>query len=92
MRFNSILGRPVHGINIESHYSIYFLFILVIALSMKAFFRTLAAAFPKEAPAQAVAGVSFLALSLYTGYQIPRPSMIVALRWISYINARRILI
>jgi ATP-binding cassette subfamily G (WHITE) protein 2 (SNQ2) len=54
---------------------------------MKAFFRALAAAFPKEAPAQAVAGVLLLALSLYTGYQIPRPSMIGALRWISYINA-----
>jgi len=55
---------------------------------MKAFFRALASAFPKEAPAQAVAGVLLLALSLYTGYQIPRPSMIGALRWISYINAR----
>jgi len=57
---------------------------------MKAFFRALASAFPKEAPAQAVAGVLLLALSLYTGYQIPRPSMIGALRWISYINVHRI--
>ena len=32
---------------------------------MKAFFRALASAFPKEAPAQAVAGVLLLALSLY---------------------------
>ncbi|KAF5350668.1 hypothetical protein D9756_008520 [Leucocoprinus leucothites] len=42
--------------------------------------------FPAEAPAQAVAGVLLLALSLYTGYQIPRKQMIGALRWISYIN------
>jgi hypothetical protein len=55
---------------------------------MKAFFRGLAAAFPAEAPAQAVAGVLLLALSLYTGYQIPRKEMIGALRWISYINVR----
>jgi len=55
---------------------------------MKAFFRGLAAAFPAEAPAQAVAGVLLLALSLYTGYQIPRKQMIGALRWISYINVR----
>ncbi|KAF8153344.1 pleiotropic drug resistance ABC transporter [Crassisporium funariophilum] len=67
-------------------YFIFFVFILVVALGMKAFFRGLAAAFRKEAPAQAVAGVLLLALSLYTGYQIPRPSMIGALRWISYIN------
>lgn len=53
---------------------------------MKAFFRGLAAMFRKEAPAQAVAGVLLLALSLYTGYQIPKPSMIGALRWISFIN------
>lgn len=57
-----------------------------MALAMKAFFRGLAAAFKKAAPAQAIAGVLLLALSLYTGYQIPKPSMIGALRWISYIN------
>ena len=53
---------------------------------MKALFRSLAAAFKKAAPAQAVAGVLLLGLSLYTGYQIPKPSMIGALRWITYIN------
>ena len=68
--------------------SIYFLFILTVALAMKALFRSLAAAFKKAAPAQAVAGVLLLGLSLYTGYQIPKPSMIGALRWISYINVR----
>lgn len=67
-------------------FSIYFLSILVVTLSMKAFFRGLAAAFKGAAPAQAVAGVLLLALSLYTGYQIPKPSMIGALRWISDIN------
>ncbi len=55
---------------------------------MKAFFRALASAFAVEAPAQAIAGVMLLALSLYTGFQIPIPSMIGALRWISYINVR----
>lgn len=67
-------------------FSTYFLFILVVALSMKALFRSLAAAFKKAAPAQAVAGVLLLGLSLYTGYRIPKPSMIGTLRWISYIN------
>ncbi|KAF9484262.1 pleiotropic drug resistance ABC transporter [Pholiota conissans] len=64
----------------------YFVTLLVVGLAMKAFFRGMAAAFPSEAPAQGLAGVLLLALSLYTGYQIPRPSMIGALRWISYIN------
>jgi ATP-binding cassette, subfamily G (WHITE), member 2, SNQ2 len=68
------------------NHSTYFIFILVVALSMKGLFRGLAAAFKKAAPAQAVAGVLLLGLSLYTGYQIPKPSMIGALRWISYIN------
>jgi ATP-binding cassette, subfamily G (WHITE), member 2, SNQ2 len=53
---------------------------------MKGLFRALAATFKEAAPAQAVAGVLILALSLYMGYQLPRPTMIGALRWISYIN------
>ncbi|KAF8179876.1 pleiotropic drug resistance ABC transporter [Pholiota molesta] len=75
------LQQTAHNICIT-----FLVFILVVALAMKAFFRALASAFPSEAPAQALAGVLLLALSLYTGYQIPRPSMIGALRWISYIN------
>ena len=63
--------------------STYFLFVLVVATSMKAFFRTFVSAFHSEAPTQALAGILLLALSLYTGHQIPRPSMIGALRWIS---------
>jgi hypothetical protein len=59
---------------------------------MKAFFRALAAAFPGPAPAQAVAGVVILALSLYTGFQIPQPQMIGALKWIVWINVSSIFI
>ena len=55
---------------------------------MKAFFRTLAAAFTRQSSAQSLAGVMILALVLYTGYTIPQPSMIGALHWISYINVR----
>jgi hypothetical protein len=53
---------------------------------MKAWFRAVAAAFGDPAPAQTVAGLMLLALVLYTGYTIPKPSMIGALKWISYIN------
>ncbi|KAI9570995.1 ABC-2 type transporter-domain-containing protein [Boletus coccyginus] len=68
---------------------IFFLFVLVTALLGKALFRCLAAAFKSEAPAQAFGGILLLAVSLYTGYVIPQPSMIGALRWITYINPVR---
>jgi ABC-type multidrug transport system permease subunit len=57
-----------------------------MTITMKAWFRVLAAAVKSEATAQAVAGMSILVLAIYTGYTIPKPSMIRALRWITYIN------
>ena len=57
-----------------------------MALVMKAWFRCVAAALGDPAPAQTVAGIMLLLLVLYTGYTIPKPSMIRALKWISYIN------
>ncbi|KAF9531189.1 ABC-2 type transporter-domain-containing protein [Crepidotus variabilis] len=69
-----------------AQFFIFFLFVITDTIAMKAFFRTLAAAFSDPAPAQAIGGVCILVLALYTGYQIPRPSMIGALRWLSYIN------
>ncbi|KAG8216186.1 ABC-2 type transporter-domain-containing protein [Butyriboletus roseoflavus] len=68
---------------------IFFLFVFVTSLLGKALFRSLAAAFKSEAPAQAFAGILILVVSLYTGYIIPQPSMIGALRWITYINPIR---
>jgi len=53
---------------------------------MKAYFRAIAAWFSDPTPAQSVAGVTLLILTLYTGYNIPEPSMIGALHWITYIN------
>ena len=69
-------------------YSVFYLFIITISLVMKAYFRTIASVFSQPAPAQAVAGISLLILVLYTGYQIPVPQMIGALRWLIYINVR----
>ncbi|TEB24253.1 hypothetical protein FA13DRAFT_1756871 [Coprinellus micaceus] len=68
---------------------IFLLFLIVMSLTMKSWFRAIAAAFTSEATAQAFAGISTLALAIYTGYTIPRPSMIGALRWITYINPLR---
>lgn len=68
---------------------VFVLFILVMAFTMKSWFRAIAAAFKAEATAQTVAGVSILALSIYTGYTIPKPTMIAALSWLTYINPLR---
>ena len=72
-------------------YSVFYLFIISISLVMKAYFRTIASIFPDPAPAQAIAGVTLLVLTLYTGYQIPVPEMIGALRWLIYINVRSLI-
>jgi len=53
---------------------------------VKACFRAVCAWFPHPAPAQSVAGVAILILTMYTGYNIPEPSMIGALHWIIYLN------
>jgi len=66
--------------------SIFFLLVVIISLVMKAYFRAVAAWFNDPTPAQSAAGVTLLALTLYTGYNIPEPYMIGALRWITYIN------
>ncbi|KAH9995929.1 ABC-2 type transporter-domain-containing protein [Russula compacta] len=72
-----------------SQFFIFLLFVFTIAVVMKAWFRAVAAAFGDPAPAQTFAGLMLLGLVLYTGYAIPKPSMIGALRWISYINPIR---
>ncbi|KZT01955.1 pleiotropic drug resistance ABC transporter [Laetiporus sulphureus 93-53] len=65
---------------------IFMLFVCVMTITLKAFFRAITAAFTDPAAATAAAGVAMLFLVLYTGYPIPVPSMIRALSWITYIN------
>ncbi|CDO77419.1 hypothetical protein BN946_scf184857.g26 [Trametes cinnabarina] len=76
-------------VGLQQHAAQFFtflLFVFTMTITMKAWFRSLAAAFMSAAPAQAVAGLTTLILVLYTGYNIPPPYMIGALRWITYIN------
>ncbi|KAJ7707403.1 P-loop containing nucleoside triphosphate hydrolase protein [Mycena rosella] len=67
----------------------FFLFLITLSVTMKAFFRAIAAAFKSPAAAQSFAGLILLVLVIYTGYTIPKSSMIGALRWITYINPLR---
>ncbi|KAF8497411.1 ABC-2 type transporter-domain-containing protein [Russula emetica] len=89
MAFSLILYFMVGLQSSASQFFTFFLFIFSVALVMKAWFRAVAAAFGDPAPAQTVAGLMLLTLVLYTGYTIPKPSMIGALRWISWVNPIR---
>lgn len=61
----------------------------VLSLAVKSCFRSLAMAFNDPAPAQSAAGIILLGAILYTGYAIPPPSMIGALKWISWLSPLR---
>ncbi|KAH9484099.1 Brefeldin A resistance protein [Psilocybe cubensis] len=84
--FSIILYFMVGLQRTASQFFIFLLFLFTMTIAMKGWFRGIAAAFPSEAAAQSFAGISVLALSIYTGYTIPKPTMIGALRWITYIN------
>jgi len=47
--------------------SVFYLFLFMLAITMKAWFRVIAAAFKSEATAQTFAGISLLVLSIYAG-------------------------
>ncbi|KAI9065216.1 pleiotropic drug resistance ABC transporter [Trametes sanguinea] len=72
-----------------AQFFIFLLFVFIMTITMKAWFRSLAAAFMSAAPAQAIAGLTTLVLVLYTGYSLPQPYMIGALKWITWINPLR---
>ena len=64
----------------------FYLLVLTLTLTMKAFYRAFAAASNRESGAQATAGLATLLLVLYTGYAIPKPSMVAGLRWLTWIS------
>ncbi|KAH8997919.1 pleiotropic drug resistance ABC transporter [Lactarius akahatsu] len=89
MIFSIILYFMVGLQSTVSQFFTFFLFVCTMALVMKAMFRCVAAAVGDPAPAQTLGGLVQLILVLYTGYTIPKPSMIGALRWITFINPIR---
>ncbi|EGO00657.1 hypothetical protein SERLA73DRAFT_105009 [Serpula lacrymans var. lacrymans S7.3] len=72
-----------------SQFFIFFLVTFTMTITMKSFFRMIAASFKTESGAIALAGVLVLVLTLYTGYTIPRDSIVAALRWLTYLNPLR---
>jgi len=68
---------------------VFLLFVFTLSVGMKAFFRAIAAGFKAPSGATSLAGISLLVLAIYTGYTIPKPSMVGTLRWLTYVNVRR---
>ena len=58
----------------------------LILQKMSMMFRTMAASTKAVSQALAIAGVSVLAIVVYTGYTIPRPLMHPWFKWLSWIN------
>ncbi|KAK0566531.1 ATP-binding cassette transporter snq2 [Tilletia horrida] len=59
---------------------------LLATYTMVAFFRALAATCRSEAFATMIGGLAVIDSALYAGYVIPRPSMVVWWKWLSYCN------
>lgn len=99
---NTLLDIPVRCISITcfslilyfltglhasgSAFFIFYSVVILSTLAMTATFRALAAIFRAEATATLCSGLVIIALSLYAGYVVPRPSMVDWWRWISYAN------
>jgi ATP-binding cassette subfamily G (WHITE) protein 2 (SNQ2) len=84
--FTGVLYLLIHLQRTPGQFFTFLLFVCTLALTMKACFRALAAFAQTPEAAQTMAGVLVLAFSLYTGFSIPKPTMIGALRWITNIN------
>lgn len=67
-----------------SQFFVFVLFTYVSNLAMLAIFRSLASANRHEPNATLAAGILVLIIAIYVGYSIPRPSMKVWFRWLSY--------
>mgnify|MGYP001762232220 CR=1 FL=1 len=60
--------------------------VMLVTYALVAFFRSVAALTRSEAVATMVAGLTIIDVSMYAGYVIPRPTMMVWWRWLSYCN------
>ncbi|TNY24740.1 putative SNQ2-ABC transporter [Rhodotorula diobovata] len=63
---------------------IFLLFTFITNMAMLICFRAIASANRHEANATTLAGILVLIIAIYVGYAIPRPSMRVYFRWLSY--------
>ncbi|KAK0127964.1 hypothetical protein ONS96_007461 [Cadophora gregata f. sp. sojae] len=69
-----------------SQFFIFFMFNFVAILTMSQIYRSIAASTKTVSQALAIAGVTTLAIVIYTGFVIPRPLMHPWFKWLSWIN------
>ncbi|KAK9456593.1 ABC-2 type transporter-domain-containing protein [Dipodascopsis uninucleata] len=84
--FNLILYFLANLNRTPGQFFLYLFFILIVTQVMKVFFQMIATLTKTVETANSVAGLGLLALSIYAGYVIPRPSMHPWFKWISYLN------
>lgn len=99
---NTLLDIPIRSINVTIFtVVIYFLTglsysadqfficwstVLLVTVIMVAIFRSLAAVFRHAADATLVSGLVILWFAIYAGYVVPRTSMVIWWKWLSYCN------
>ncbi|WFD29917.1 hypothetical protein MSPP1_000931 [Malassezia sp. CBS 17886] len=75
------------GLSVDAgKFFIFYFTVMLITYTMVGFFRMLTALTRSVAAATMVAGLVIIDCALYAGYAIPRPSMVVWWRWLSYCN------
>ena len=65
---------------------IFWAVVLLVTYTLVAFFRMTAALTRNESIATMIGGLAIIDVALYAGYAIPRPSMVVWWKWLSYCN------
>lgn len=84
--FNIILYFLAGLWRTPAHFFIFFLFCYIITLVMSAVFRTIGATTKAIPQAFVVVGIILPLFVIYTGFVIPKPSMHVWFKWLTYIN------
>lgn len=69
---------------LASQFFVLYGIVALTTFTMVAAFRALAAIFRAESTATLCSGLMIIATALYAGYVIPRPSMVIWWKWISY--------
>ncbi|KAE8147777.1 ABC-2 type transporter-domain-containing protein [Aspergillus avenaceus] len=84
--FNVILYFMANLRQEAAQFFLYLLVTFIVMFVMSAVFRTMAAVTSTVAQAMGLAGISILALVVYTGFVLPVPSMHPWFEWIHWIN------
>ena len=87
MTFFNVILYFMTGLSYRADkFFIFYFLVFLITFTMVTVFRFLTAVFRNVAVATMLAGLIVIDCALYAGYAIPRPSMVVWWKWLSYCN------